>query len=96
MAVRTREEIVAQVTGVIGDSTSDSAISLLEDLTDTFGELENRAKGDGKDWKAEAERIDKEWREKYVKRFTTGKTDDDDDDPADPPKKEYKYENLFK
>lgn len=96
MAVRTREEIVAQITGAIGDSTTDTAIALLEDLSDTFGDLESRAKGDGKDWKAEAERIDKEWREKYVNRFRTGKADDADDELTDPPKKEYKYENLFK
>lgn len=97
MAVRSREELHTTLETLIGDNTSDAAISLFEDLTDTFTDLESRAKGDGTDWKAEAERIDKTWREKYVKRFKSGGADDDGDDPTAPPtKKEYTYDKLFK
>ena len=96
MAVRSREEITSTLTTIIGDSTSDDAIAIFEDIADTFADLEGRARGDGKDWKAEAERIDKEWREKYVNRFKSGAVDNDpDDDPKPEPKKAYTFENLF-
>lgn len=96
MAVKTREEIVAQISARIGDDTSDDAIALMEDVADTLADLEEKAKGDGKDWKAEAERIDKEWREKYISRFN-GKTDDNDDiiEPNDDENKRLTFEALF-
>lgn len=92
MAVRSREEIIAQLTSTIGDNTSDEAIALIEDVNDTLGSLN----GDGKDWKAEAERIDKEWREKYVARFNgKGNEEDDNIGSQGASKKEYTYDNLF-
>ena len=96
MAVRTREQIIAQISARIGDDKSDEAIALMEDVTDTLSELESKVSGDGKDWKAEAERIDKEWREKYISRFSGGSSNDDDvNEPnADEPKS-YSFENLF-
>lgn len=97
MAVRSREEIHAQVEALVGDNTSDAAIALFEDIADTFADLQGRATGDGTDWKAEAERIDREWREKYVKRFKSGSADGDDDPaPKDDTDKEYTYDKLFK
>lgn len=97
MAVRSREEITSQLSTIIGDSTSDEAIALFEDLADTFSDLEGRANPGGTDWKAEAERIDKEWREKYVNRFKSGGADGDpDDDPKPEPNKALTFENLFK
>lgn len=78
MAVRTREEIMAQISARLGEDTSDDAIALIEDVTDTLNDYETRVAGDGKDWKAEAEKIDKEWREKYMARFTNGSADNDD------------------
>ena len=97
MAVRSREEIHSQIEALVSDSTSDSAIALFEDIDDTISDLEGRANGDGTNWKAEAERIDKEWREKYVNRFKNGGTDDDiDNPPNEGAEKVYTYDNLFK
>ena len=96
MAVRSREELHTELENLIGDTTSDAAIALIEDLTDTLTDLESRVKGDGTDWKAEAEKIDKQWREKYVKRFKSGGDDGDDEPTAPTPRREYTYENLFK
>ena len=76
MAVKSREEIIAQINARIGEDKSDEAIALIEDVTDTFTDLESKVSGDGKDWKSEAERIDKEWREKYIARFSSGSEDD--------------------
>ena len=96
MAVRTREEIIKDISTRLGDDNSDEAIALIEDVTDTFADLEGRANPDGKDWKSEAERIDKEWREKYVARFSSGGNDDDDIEPPKNKPKSYSYDNLFK
>lgn len=38
MAVRTREEIIAQISARMGDDTSDEAIALIEDVTDTLSD----------------------------------------------------------
>lgn len=98
MAIKSKEELLASIKARFGEDTSDDALSLYEDLSDTISDYEEKAKGDGKDWKAEAERIDKEWREKYRDRFFNGGDDDDDKpDPFAPPeRKQYKFEDLFK
>lgn len=95
MAVKSREELIAQISARIGDDTSDEAIALMEDVSDTLNSLtENN--GDGKDWKAEAERIDKEWREKYKSRFTSGSnTDDTNSGEKEEPPKPLTFEELF-
>ena len=96
MAVRTREEILNSIRARIGDDTSDEAISLVEDVTDTLADMENKANGDGVNWRERYEQNDREWRAKYRDRFF-GKTDDNNDDKADDEiKKPMTYEELFK
>lgn len=97
MAVRTREEIMELINSRIGEDSSDEALALIEDVTDTLNDLETRANGDGKDWKSEAERIDADWRKKYRERFfnSDSNNEDDEDDEDDEPKK-LTYESLFK
>lgn len=96
MAVRSKEEIIAQISARVGDDNSDEAIALIEDVSDTLEALAGD-KGDEKDWKSEAERIDKEWREKYKARFTAGSDKDDTSfEDKGEPNKELTYENLFK
>ena len=97
MAVRKREEIIEQIRSRFGDDTSDDVITLLEDVTDTLTDLENKTNSDGKDWKAEAERIDKEWRQKYVARFNSASGGDDDDEGQNNGgRKDYSFDKLFK
>ena len=97
MAVLKREEIIAKISASYGDDNSDDAIALIEDITDTFDALETKANGDGKDWKAEAQRIDKEWREKYVSRFSKGSSNEDDNiDTNVDDKPDYSFEKLFR
>ena len=96
--IRTMEELLESIRSGIGDDSSDETIAFLEDLTDTYSDLETKAKGDGKDWKAEAERIDAEWRAKYRDRFFNTKPDDEpDDEPAIPDGVvNMSFDNLFK
>lgn len=69
MSVKTREEILAEVKARVGEQTDDETIAFLEDVSDTFSDLETKAKGDGTDWKAKYEENDAEWRKKYTERF---------------------------
>lgn len=72
MAVKTRDEIVEAVRKRIGEDTSDEAISLLEDVTDTFADYETKVT-DKTDWKTKYDEMDASWRKKYMDRFS-GKT----------------------
>ena len=96
--VKSKDEILTAIRDRIGDDTSDSALSLLEDVTDTITDFESKAKGDGKDWKAEAERIEKEWREKYKARFFGGEEGVEKSETIvsdEPDEKNYTFESLF-
>ena len=95
MAVRTREEMMQVVRARLGDDTSDDALSFIEDIQDTLNDYENRANGDGINWKEKYEQNDKDWRNKYRERFFSGKPAGEDDDPEDKPKK-FTFDELFK
>lgn len=72
MAVKTRYEIMEAIRKRIGEDTSDEAISLLEDVTDTFADYETKV-ADKTDWKTKYDEMDASWRKKYMDRFS-GKT----------------------
>ena len=97
MAIKTKEDILSAIRERFAEDNSDEAIAFIEDVSDTITDLENKAKGDGKDWQAEAKRIDDEWRERYKARFFSGKTADEPDEELDPEpeQKTYKFEDLF-
>ena len=96
--IRSREELLEQIRTRLGDDDSDDAIALVEDVSDTLGDFETRANGDGVDWKKKYEDNDKEWRKKYRDRFFEGGTSDNDDnnDNDDAENKPLTFENLFK
>ena len=97
MAIKTKEELLSSIKTVLGDNTDDNTLSLFEDISDTYDDISNKAKGDGKDWKAEYEKNDAQWRQKYHDRFFNP-NNDEDVDPLNPetiePKK-YRFEDLF-
>lgn len=101
MAIKSKEELIQIVSDRIGEDSSDEALALIEDVTDTLNDLETRAQGDGTDWKAEYNKLDNEWREKYKARFTDGINNDNDNnndknnDKNNDTPKSYKYEDLF-
>lgn len=95
MAVKTREEILSAIREHFGDDTSDETLTFIEDVTDTFSDLEAKANPGGKDWEAEAKKIDADWRKKYKERFFSGKQDDDTDE-EEKESKPMRFEDLFK
>lgn len=96
MAVKTREEILAEVKARLGEQTDDETIAFLEDVTDTLSELETKAKGDGTDWKTKYEENDAEWRKKYTERFYSSDLDTDPEPPnTDDTMKPKTFAELF-
>ena len=77
MAIRTREEILESIRNIVGDSTDDNTLQVLEDVTDTFTAFEDKTANQA-DWEAKYKENDEGWRKKYAERFYTG-------DPSVPP-----------
>lgn len=98
--VKTKDDLLAIIKDRIGDGTSDEDISLIEDINDTFSDLETRISEAG-DWKAKYEENDASWRTKYKERFFTKDVSEnaeisDDRDKADEGTHEaLKFEDLF-
>ena len=55
-------EIVSALRAIIGENTSDEAIQIIEDITDSVND-------DDAEWKQKYEENDKNWRERYMARF---------------------------
>lgn len=75
MAVLTKEDFMNTLKTKIGEDTSDEAMKFLEDMTDTFNDLESKSTSNGEDWKQKYDDLDKSWREKYTARFFSTATD---------------------
>lgn len=97
MAVRSKDEILATIKERIGEDTSDEAIALIEDITDTYDDLDARISEAG-DWKTKYETNDAEWRQKYKERFFNPEVKETAviDDEVDDEPKNLTYEELFK
>lgn len=97
MAVKTKEELLESIKGLLADDASDESIALLEDISDSFDE--QKTKTETEDWKKKYEENDREWRKKYRDRFfSTGSEDvpqprELQPEPDNSPKK---FEDLFK
>lgn len=97
MAVVSKEQLLDAVKLTLGENTSDEALKLIEDITDTISSYEEKGL---EDWKTRYEENDKLWRQRYRDRFYSGETvTDEPDTPADTEENEQvilSYEQLFK
>jgi hypothetical protein len=73
MAVKSKEELLSNLKSVIGDTPSDEAIALLEDVSDT---LDNSTGSSSDEDKKKIEELEKKvkdtddmWRKRYTERF---------------------------
>lgn len=91
MAVKTRDEIIADLNSILGENNSDDALQLLTDINDTLGsqsdaqrvtELENQLKEQ-----------DATWRKKYRDAFMHGAGESFEEETDKKPKK---FSDLFK
>lgn len=98
MSVKSKTEILDAIKEKFGDDTSDSTLSFLEDVSDTFDDLEAKS-NDSTDWKAKYDENDKTWRQKYHDRFFSSdddKHDDKDDNEDDEGEAPKSFDELFK
>lgn len=69
----TKEELIEKFKNYAGeDVTSDAAIELLEDISDSVEvekEEEEETEG-GEDWETKYKELDESWRKKYAERFS--------------------------
>lgn len=72
MAVLSKDEFFKQLHERVGADTSDTAIAFVENMTDTYNDLEKKAAGDGVDWEKRYHDNDEAWRAKYRHRFFSG------------------------
>ena len=96
--IKSKEDLLATVSARLEGDTSDEAISLFEDLSDTLTDMETKANGDGTDWKAKYEENDAEWRKKYKERFfnTSGNEDGiEDGNVGEEPPIKRTFDDLF-
>lgn len=82
MAIRKYDEIMELVKNRIGEDTTDEAISFIEDISDTFNDLQTRLTEAG-DWKAKYDELDESWRTRYRDRFYETGNLNVDNDPID-------------
>lgn len=90
--IKSKDDILTALNEKFGEETSDDLLSLLEDITDTFDDLEARS-SDTTNWKQKFEENDAEWRQKYRDRFFNSNDDEDDEDDDKPI---LTFEDLFK
>lgn len=93
MAVRTTQEIIDALKESFGESPDDNQLAMLEDVSDTFSDLNEKC---SEDWKTKYEENDKAWRKRYTDRFS-GKDVSEPSPPEDDTEpKPLTYESLFK
>ena len=75
MAVLNKADFMKLIKSRVGDDTSDEALKFIEDINDTYDDLEKKVNPNKKtdeEWQKELEAKDNEWREKYKARFFDG------------------------
>lgn len=104
MVVLDRDTYFTRLNTFLEGNHSDEGIQFLEDMTDTYNDMNARIEGGSTDWEQRYHELDEEWKERYKKRFFAGGTNnpnvrdnpnsDDKEDVYDPDA--VRVENLFK
>lgn len=74
MAILKKEQYFEAIKNRLGDDSSDEAIQFMEDMTDTYNDLENRATEDSENWEQKYKENDAAWKKRYANRFFNGST----------------------
>lgn len=96
MAIKSREELLKSLNTLIGDNSTDENLAILEDVTDTLKDYEEKT-ADKTDWKTKYEQNDAEWRKKYKERFLSGEEiKDEHEEDVKKDSKSLTFDSLFK
>ena len=77
--VLSKEEFLQTLQNLVGDSSDDSTLEIIENFTDTYNDLEGRSGNETEEvenLKKQLEENDKNWRKKYKERFFSGSEDE--------------------
>ncbi len=73
MPVLNRDDFFAKINEIVGDDTSETALSFIEDMTDTYASLAETGNDDRvKELEEELEATNAAWRKRYKERFFSG------------------------
>lgn len=75
MAIRTVDELTANLNTIIGERDDDEALEFIQDFSDTVGDLSSHR---GDYTKQQYDDLDAKWRKRYKERFFRGSSNDDD------------------
>lgn len=89
MAVRTKDELMTSLKDFLGDNTSDEAISLVQDISDTLAESNAETV---EQLRQQITDQDNAWRKKYRDRFFSAPEKEDEEEP---PKRPRTFDELF-
>lgn len=94
--VKSKEEIMTSLKGVIGESTDENVLTLLEDIDDTLSVDNSAAVKELEDWKNKYNALDEDWKKRYRDRFF-GDVDETEDVifKDDETEEKLTYESLF-
>lgn len=107
MAVKSKDELLSSIKSIIGDTPSDEALTLLEDVSDT---LDNSTGSSSDEDKKKIEELEKKvkdtdtmWRQRYADRFLNPSeklsenesTEDDTDEDEGEDNSPKTFEELF-
>ena len=96
MAVLNKEQFLARLQERVGEDTSDEAMTFIEDMTDTFNDMETRSSGQSDEqWKQKYDELDKSWREKYKARFFNSDVKDEQEEDVKDDAEKKTYADLF-
>lgn len=69
MAVLSKEEYFERLSKRLGDDTSDEAMKDIEDFTDTYNSITQRAVGDTEEYQRGYQDSEEKWKKRYKARF---------------------------
>jgi hypothetical protein len=96
LAIKSREDLLKSLNTLIGDNSTDENLAILEDVTDTLKDYEEKT-ADQTDWKTKYEQNDADWRKKYKERFLSGETiKDEQEEDVKKDSKTLTFDSLFK
>ena len=89
--VLSKEEILATINEIVGDSTDDKTLEFIENVSDTLSESTDK-----EDWKTKYEENDAMWRKKYKERFFQKEKEEKEEENNEDDTEPKTYADLFK
>ena len=82
MSILNKDAFMERIKGIVGENNDDATLSFIEDMTDTFNNMESLSR-ENANWKQKYDDNDAKWRETYRNRFFGQKTSEDLEDETD-------------